>query len=313
MSEYKRWYIGFTILLVARTTCTVAPSRRNTVRSTVHKLITPFYVLCIPQHGFQLRWIGGAGDIHINGTEYQLNNIHWHTPTKHTIKGKRMTKLVDDELWNQDAIKEFLSYPLGNFGPCSPGQSQIHSRRESNQRSFVGKRFKRLKKREVEPAKSGRSGTNLDVVPFTFFMQLHQLARALGLSTIKGMFQKNKLLRKPMISHGHDYQKGVLSTRLGIPLIYRIDIVDGHYNVYEAKIFNENVGLRLTRQGMFQKNKLLRKPMISHGHDYQKGVLSTRLGIPLIYRIDIVDGHYNVYEAKIFNENVGLRLTRQVL
>ncbi|PWA65085.1 glycoside hydrolase family 3 C-terminal domain-containing protein [Artemisia annua] len=103
------------------------------------------------QHGFQLRWIGGAGHIHINGTE--------------------MTKLVDDELWNQDAIKE-------------------------------------------------------------------------------GMFQKNKLLRKPMISHGHDYQKGVLSTRLGIPLIYRIDIVDGHYNVYEAKIFNENVGLRLTRQAV---------------------------------------------------------------
>ncbi|PWA97068.1 alpha carbonic anhydrase 7 [Artemisia annua] len=42
------------------------------------------------QHAFQLRWIGGAGHIHINVTQYQLNNIHWHTPTEHTIKGQRL-------------------------------------------------------------------------------------------------------------------------------------------------------------------------------------------------------------------------------
>ncbi|GJS86162.1 alpha carbonic anhydrase 7-like protein [Tanacetum coccineum] len=36
-----------------------------------------------------LRWIGGAGHMHINGTEYQLNQLHWHTPTEHTINGRR--------------------------------------------------------------------------------------------------------------------------------------------------------------------------------------------------------------------------------
>ncbi|KAI3683535.1 hypothetical protein L1987_84041 [Smallanthus sonchifolius] len=33
--------------------------------------------------------LNGAGHIHINGTEYQLNQAHWHTPTEHTINGRR--------------------------------------------------------------------------------------------------------------------------------------------------------------------------------------------------------------------------------
>ncbi|KAF5822785.1 putative carbonic anhydrase [Helianthus annuus] len=40
-------------------------------------------------HDMMLRWIRGAGHIHINGTEYQLNQAHWHTPTEHTINGQR--------------------------------------------------------------------------------------------------------------------------------------------------------------------------------------------------------------------------------
>ena len=44
----------------------------------------------------------------------------------------------------------------------------------------------------------------------------------------------------------------------------------------------------------------------------QKGSLSSRLGIPLIYGIDAVHGHNNVYNATIFPHNVGLGATRQV-
>ena len=44
----------------------------------------------------------------------------------------------------------------------------------------------------------------------------------------------------------------------------------------------------------------------------QKGSLSTRLGIPMIYGIDAVHGHNNVYNATIFPHNVGLGATRQV-
>uniref|UniRef100_A0A0D9VZ15 Beta-glucosidase n=1 Tax=Leersia perrieri TaxID=77586 RepID=A0A0D9VZ15_9ORYZ len=42
----------------------------------------------------------------------------------------------------------------------------------------------------------------------------------------------------------------------------------------------------------------------------QKGALSTRLGIPIIYGIDAVHGHNNVYKATIFPHNVGLGATR---
>ncbi|XP_071690367.1 alpha carbonic anhydrase 7-like [Rutidosis leptorrhynchoides] len=40
-------------------------------------------------HDMMLRWTGAAGHIHINGTEYLLNQLHWHTPTEHTINGRR--------------------------------------------------------------------------------------------------------------------------------------------------------------------------------------------------------------------------------
>ncbi|RZC78960.1 hypothetical protein C5167_003153 [Papaver somniferum] len=45
-------------------------------------------------------------------------------------------------------------------------------------------------------------------------------------------------------------------------------------------------------------------------NDFQKGSLSTRLGIPMIYGIDAVHGNNNVYNATIFPHNVGLGVTR---
>lgn len=45
-------------------------------------------------------------------------------------------------------------------------------------------------------------------------------------------------------------------------------------------------------------------------NEMQKGALSTRLGIPMIYGIDAVHGHNNVYKATIFPHNVGLGATR---
>ncbi|MBA0856819.1 hypothetical protein Goshw_003578, partial [Gossypium schwendimanii] len=42
----------------------------------------------------------------------------------------------------------------------------------------------------------------------------------------------------------------------------------------------------------------------------QKASLSTRLGIPMIYGIDAVHGHNNVYKATIFPHNIGLGVTR---
>ncbi|KAK8643269.1 hypothetical protein V6N13_012572 [Hibiscus sabdariffa] len=43
---------------------------------------------------------------------------------------------------------------------------------------------------------------------------------------------------------------------------------------------------------------------------FQNGSLSSRLGIPMIYGIDAIHGHNNVYNATIFPHNVGLGATR---
>ncbi|XP_074569605.1 uncharacterized protein LOC141826262 [Curcuma longa] len=45
-------------------------------------------------------------------------------------------------------------------------------------------------------------------------------------------------------------------------------------------------------------------------NQFQGACLSTRLGIPMIYGIDAVHGHNNVYNATIFPHNVGLGATR---
>ncbi|KAG8055242.1 hypothetical protein GUJ93_ZPchr0001g32520 [Zizania palustris] len=45
-------------------------------------------------------------------------------------------------------------------------------------------------------------------------------------------------------------------------------------------------------------------------NEFQKGSLSTRLGIPMIYGIDAVHGNNNVYNATLFPHNVGLGATR---
>ncbi|TVU20669.1 hypothetical protein EJB05_36887 [Eragrostis curvula] len=51
----------------------------------------------------------------------------------------------------------------------------------------------------------------------------------------------------------NEMQKGALSTRLGIPIIYGVDAVHGHNNVYKATIFPHNVGLGATRDPMLVK------------------------------------------------------------
>ncbi|GAB2285660.1 hypothetical protein Dimus_020101 [Dionaea muscipula] len=43
---------------------------------------------------------------------------------------------------------------------------------------------------------------------------------------------------------------------------------------------------------------------------FQNGSLSSRLGVPMIYGIDAVHGHNNVYKATVFPHNVGLGATR---
>ncbi|KAI3743447.1 hypothetical protein L1987_61156 [Smallanthus sonchifolius] len=43
----------------------------------------------INNKGLVLQWEGDAGSILINDTEYALKQAHWHSPSEHTINGRR--------------------------------------------------------------------------------------------------------------------------------------------------------------------------------------------------------------------------------
>ncbi|BFG37512.1 hypothetical protein CerSpe_237850 [Prunus speciosa] len=70
------------------------------------------------------------------------------------------------------------------------------------------------------------------------------------------------------------------------------------------------IGSVLSGGGSVPAQKASAETWINMVNDFQKGSLSTRLGIPLIYGIDAVHGHNNVYKATIFPHNIGLGATR---
>ncbi|KAJ4844219.1 hypothetical protein Tsubulata_003090 [Turnera subulata] len=70
------------------------------------------------------------------------------------------------------------------------------------------------------------------------------------------------------------------------------------------------IGSLLSGGGSIPSTNASAKDWIEMVNGYQKAALSTRLGIPMIYGIDAVHGHNNVYNATIFPHNVGLGATR---
>ncbi|OIT08715.1 beta-xylosidasealpha-l-arabinofuranosidase 2, partial [Nicotiana attenuata] len=72
------------------------------------------------------------------------------------------------------------------------------------------------------------------------------------------------------------------------------------------------IGILLSGGGSVPKPNASAEDWVNMVNEFQKGALKTRLGIPMIYGIDAVHGHNNVYKATIFPHNVGLGVTRQV-
>ncbi|XP_010541670.1 PREDICTED: uncharacterized protein LOC104815064 [Tarenaya hassleriana] len=68
-----------------------------------------------------------------------------------------------------------------------------------------------------------------------------------------GSVPSPKASAKTWVDMVNELQKGALSTPLRIPMIYGIDAVHGHNNVYNATIFPHNVGLGVTRDPMLLK------------------------------------------------------------
>jgi len=78
-----------------------------------------------------------------------------------------------------------------------------------------------------------------------------------------------------------------------------------------AEIVNKfYIGSVLSGGGSVPAPQATPRQWIDTVNKIQEGALSTRLGIPVIYGIDAVHGHNNVYNATIFPHNVGLGVTR---
>ncbi|KAL9228640.1 hypothetical protein vseg_004195 [Gypsophila vaccaria] len=73
---------------------------------------------------------------------------------------------------------------------------------------------------------------------------------------------------------------------------------------------NNFIGSVLSGGGSVPAPKASAEAWVNMVNELQKGALSTRLGIPMIYGIDAVHGHNNVYGTTIFPHNVGLGVTR---
>ncbi|CAN1765339.1 Beta-glucosidase BoGH3B [Linum perenne] len=71
------------------------------------------------------------------------------------------------------------------------------------------------------------------------------------------------------------------------------------------------IGSILSGGGSVPENRASPETWMKMVNEFQKGALSTRLGIPMIYGIDAVHGQNNVYNATIFPHNVGLGATRE--
>ncbi|CAA0807274.1 Glycosyl hydrolase family protein [Striga hermonthica] len=73
---------------------------------------------------------------------------------------------------------------------------------------------------------------------------------------------------------------------------------------------NYYIGSLLSGGGSTPSPRATATDWVNMVNDFQKGSLSARLGIPMIYGIDAVHGHNNVYNATIFPHNIGLGATR---
>ncbi|GAB2274499.1 hypothetical protein Dimus_009267 [Dionaea muscipula] len=81
-------------------------------------------------------------------------------------------------------------------------------------------------------------------------------------------------------------------------------------NATPAIMKEDSIGSLLSGGGSVPKPKATAAEWIDMVNGFQNGSLSSRLGIPMIYGIDAVHGHNNVYQATVFPHNVGLGATR---
>ncbi|KAJ8642986.1 hypothetical protein MRB53_004734 [Persea americana] len=66
-------------------------------------------------HDIMLKWVDDAGSINVNGTDYELKQCHWHSPSEHTINGRSYdleVHMVHQNSENKSAVVGIL-YTIG--------------------------------------------------------------------------------------------------------------------------------------------------------------------------------------------------------
>ncbi|XP_022144728.1 alpha carbonic anhydrase 7-like [Momordica charantia] len=64
-------------------------------------------------HDISIKWEGNAGSIKINDTNYLLQQIHWHSPSEHTLNGRRYD--LELHLVHQSSHTD-VKYPIAVVG-----------------------------------------------------------------------------------------------------------------------------------------------------------------------------------------------------
>ncbi|XP_042473761.1 alpha carbonic anhydrase 7-like [Zingiber officinale] len=70
-------------------------------------------------HDIMLQWEEDAGNLRIDGKDYDLKQLHWHSPSEHTINGRRFSlelHMVHQSADNSTAVVGIL-YTIGRHDP----------------------------------------------------------------------------------------------------------------------------------------------------------------------------------------------------
>ncbi|KAL5830703.1 hypothetical protein ACOSQ3_016121 [Xanthoceras sorbifolium] len=123
--------------------------------------------------------------------------------------------------------------------------------------------------------------------------------------TVEAAYMKYKDTKQPINGRIKDLMRRMtLSEKIG-------QMVQLDRSVATPEIMRDySIGSILSGGGSVPRPQATPQDWITMVNDFQNGSLSSRLGIPMIYGIDAVHGHNNVYKATIFPHNIGLGATR---
>ncbi|KAF3684903.1 putative aldehyde oxidase-like protein-like [Capsicum annuum] len=143
---------------------------------------------------------------------------------------------------------------------------------------------------------------------YSISMKVFVLFCCLWAVIVEAEYLKYKDPKQPMVTRIKDLMKRMtLEEKIGqMTQIERkvasVDVMKQYF-----------IGSVLSGGGSVPAPKASAEDWINMVNDIQMAALSTRLGIPMIYGIDAVHGHNNVYNATIFPHNIGLGVTRQLI